>query len=79
MEYRAFAVVLIINFLKCTFCQVPMTPNSICLPNPPALKAEQLSTPFSTCGKNIKSVAQKHPDQDLLTVLNYHLNNSLNK
>lgn len=59
---------LIAMLLHNALCQVPMTPNSICGPNPPSLKAEQLSTPFSTCGKNAKNVAQKHPDQDLLTV-----------
>lgn len=63
----------ILSFLPIIFAPAPLTPNNICLPNPPSLKATQLSPPFSTCSKDAKQeLLKKHPDQDLKTVK--HLN-----
>ncbi len=67
---KSFSVFIII-FVECLlgiFADVPTTPDNICLPNPPALKAEQLSAPFTNCDS--KSKTGKHPDQDLKTVEN---------
>ncbi len=49
--------------------KIPTTPDKICAPNPPALSAEQLSLPYSTCSKEVReSLASRHPDQNKLTV-----------
>lgn len=69
MNSVTYKIVLILVCVISIWADIPTTPNFICLPNPPYLKSMQLSTPFSTCSAETKqSIAQRHPDQNLLTV-----------
>lgn len=68
MKSLSIVVLIFVQCLLGVFAGVPTTPDNICLQNPPSLKAEQLSAPFSNCDSSAKT--GKHPDQDLTTVIN---------
>lgn len=71
-------IIVVLVFVQCLlgiFADVPTTPDNICLQNPPALNAQQVSAPLSNCDSSSKN--GKHPDQDLKTVIIIKFNNSL--